>query len=97
MSEEMRDQVTRQARRMKRARERGAPHVLGSLGVMGLVGWAIAVPTLVGVALGRWIDHSVQSRVSWTLTLLFVGAILGCMNAWHWLHEESGATRNEHE
>ncbi|MGE0311714.1 MAG: AtpZ/AtpI family protein [Lautropia sp.] len=90
MSDELRRSVSRQARRMKRARSRGAPPVLGSLGVMGLVGWSVAVPTLLGVAIGGWIDHAADSAVSWTLTLLVAGVVLGCANAWYWLHAEAG-------
>jgi len=54
----------------------------GSLAILGLVGWSVAVPTLVGVALGAWIDHRWPSRFSWTLMLLIGGLVLGCTNAW---------------
>lgn len=58
------------------------------LGMMGLVGWSVVVPTLLGVALGIWLDnHHAQSH-SWTLTLLVVGLFIGCLNAWHWLDKE---------
>ena len=89
MSDDMRESVARQAHRMKRACERGAPLVWSSIRVMGMVGWAVAVPTLVGIGLGRWIDHTVRSRISWTLSLLVVGALIGCLNAWYWLGRES--------
>ena len=59
------------------------------LGMFGLVGWSVAVPTLAGIALGVWIDRNWPGRVSWTLTLLFVGVVLGGMNAWHWVRQES--------
>ena len=54
----------------------------GSLAILGFVGWSVAVPTLVGVALGAWIDHRWPSRFSWTLMLLIGGLVLGCTNAW---------------
>ena len=60
------------------------------LGTFGLVGWSVAIPTLIGVAVGVWIDRTWPSRVSWTLTLLFVGVCVGCMTAWYWLRKESG-------
>jgi len=50
--------------------------------ILGLVGWSVVVPTLVGAALGSWIDRRWPSRVSWTLMLLVSGLVLGCMNAW---------------
>jgi ATP synthase protein I len=59
------------------------------LGMFGIVGWSVTIPTLMGIALGIWIDTRIQSRYSWTLMLLFVGIILGCLNAWYWLQKES--------
>lgn len=52
-----------------------------SIAILG-VGWSVAVPTLVGVAIGVWIDHRWPSRFSWTLMLLFGGLALGCLSAW---------------
>ena len=60
------------------------------LGMFGLVGWSVTVPTVIGIGLGLWLDHTWPSRVSWTITLLFVGVVLGCMQAWHWIKRESG-------
>jgi len=54
----------------------------GGLAILGLVGWSVAIPTLIGAALGAWIDHRWPSRFSWTLMLLVIGVILGCANAW---------------
>jgi ATP synthase protein I len=82
-------QVARRAARKQRAREAGKQPIWFSLGLMGLVGWSIAVPTLAGVALGWWIDSTWPGRISWTLTLLFVGVAAGCVNAWYWVRQES--------
>lgn len=60
------------------------------LGMFGIVGWSIAIPTLLGIALGMWIDTTWPSRFSWTLMLLTGGVILGCLNAWFWIKRESG-------
>ncbi len=57
--------------------------------MFGLVGWSVAVPTLIGIALGTWIDRTWPGEVSWTLTLLFVGVVIGCANAWRWIQRES--------
>jgi ATP synthase protein I len=59
------------------------------LGMFGLVGWSVAVPTVIGVALGVWIDKTWPSRFSWTLMLLLIGVVLGCLNAWYWVKRES--------
>lgn len=80
--------IGRKADRMRRAREEGDRSVWFGLGMFGLVGWSVAVPTLAGIALGVWVDATWPGRVSWTLTLLFVGLALGCLNAWLWVHRE---------
>jgi ATP synthase protein I len=76
--------------RHERARSEARQAVWFGLGMFGLVGWAVAVPTVLGVALGLWLDHHWASgRISWTLTMLLVGVLLGCGNAWYWVERES--------
>jgi ATP synthase protein I len=53
--------------------------------MFGVVGWSIAIPTLIGVAAGLWIDKTFPSRYSWTLMFLIAGIALGCMNGWYWV------------
>ena len=67
------------------------------LGMMGLVGWSVVVPTLLGAALGLWLDKYHPSSHSWTLALLVAGLVLGCVNAWHWIAKEDKAMREEQE
>lgn len=81
--------VGRKAERKLRARRQGRRGVWFGLGMFGLVGWAVALPTVAGVALGLWLDARFPSRISWTLSLLFVGALLGSLNAWYWVARES--------
>lgn len=87
--ERLRAEVARKAARRRKAAREQDRSIWFSLGLFGLVGWSIAVPTLAGVALGTWIDAHWPSRISWTLTLLFVGVVLGCLNAWYWIKQES--------
>ena len=54
----------------------------------GLIGWSVTVPTLIGAALGIWVDKHYPSFYSWTLMLLLIGLIIGCLNAWHWVDSE---------
>jgi ATP synthase protein I len=63
--------------------------VWSGLGMMGLIGWSVAVPTLLGVALGVWLDRRHPGAHSWTMALLIAGLTLGCWNAWHWISRES--------
>ena len=88
--EQLQSEVRRKAVRHRRAARDKDRGIWFSLGLFGLVGWSIAVPTLIGVASGHWIDSHWPGRVSWTLTLLFVGVVIGCFNAWYWVKKESG-------
>ena len=54
----------------------------------GFVGWSVTVPTLIGAALGIWVDRHYPSSYSWTLMLLLIGLIIGCLNVWHWIDSE---------
>lgn len=87
--ERLREEIARKAERRRKAAAERDRSIWFSLGLFGLVGWSIAVPTLLGVALGLWIDSRWPSRISWTLTLLFVGVVAGCFHAWHWIKQES--------
>ena len=79
--------VAKQERKIK-ARQEGERSAWFGLGMFGLVGWSVAVPALVGVAIGLWIDSRWPSRFSWTLMLLVMGVALGCLNAWWWVQRE---------
>ena len=81
--------VKRKAERKLQARQKKERPVWFGLGMFGLVGWAVAVPTLAGIALGLWIDGRWPGRASWTLNLLIIGVIIGCLNAWYWVSKES--------
>lgn len=89
--------VGAKAQRKLDARRRGAPGVWFGLGTMGLVGWSVVVPTLLGAALGIWLDAHHAGQHSWTLALLMGGLVLGCFNAWHWVAKEERAMRQERE
>jgi ATP synthase protein I len=81
-------QVGAQAVRKLRARGGEAKSVWFGLGMSGLIGWSVTVPTLVGAAIGVWADQRYPSGYSWTLMLLLIGLIIGCLNAWHWVDSE---------
>ena len=88
IDERFRTEVARKAARKRKASTEKDRSVWFSLGLFGLVGWSIALPSLLGVALGVWLDAHSHGRVSWTLTLLFIGVVAGCFNAWRWVKQE---------
>ncbi len=90
-------EIGAKAERKLRARRRGTPGVWFGLGMMGLIGWSVTVPTLLGAALGLWLDHHHPASHPWTLALLMAGLVIGCWNAWHWVAKEEKAMRDEQE
>ncbi|BCX82630.1 ATP synthase protein I [Methylomarinovum caldicuralii] len=82
-------EVDKKVRRRLKAEREGRRGLWFGLGMFGLVGWAVALPTLLGIALGWWLDRRFPGPPSWTLTFLFVGVALGCYNAWKWIKRES--------
>ena len=83
------DTISRHAERKRRAQEQSKHTAWFGLGMFGLVGWSVTVPTLIGVAIGIWMDSRWPGRPSWTLTFLIIGVALGCLNAWFWVKQES--------
>jgi len=81
--------VEKKVKRHLKARREEKQSVWFGLGMFGMVGWSVAVPTLLGIALGWWLDRQYPGPPSWTLTFLFAGVALGCYNAWQWIKKES--------
>jgi ATP synthase protein I len=63
----------------------GAPSVARRLAQIGVLGWIIVVPMLIGVFVGHWLDQEFNSGLFWTAPLLMLGLALGCYSAWKWM------------
>lgn len=90
-------QVGSKAARKLKARRNSTRGVWFGLGMMGLIGWSVAIPTLLGAAIGLGLDRRYPGGRSWTLALLIAGLAIGCWNAWHWVTKEDRAMRDEEE
>jgi ATP synthase protein I len=84
------------ARKLK-ARRDATPGVWFGLGMMGLIGWSVVVPTLLGAGFGVWLDRRFPGGRSWTLALLVAGLAIGCWNAWRWVAKEDEEMRKTQE
>lgn len=84
---ELSEQVGEKEARKLRARS-NPNSVWFGLGLFGVIGWSIAIPMLIGIFIGAWLDAELPGSFSWTLTLLVVGVVLGCINAWQWIDRE---------
>lgn len=67
------------------------------LGMFGLVGWSVVVPTILGTMFGKWLDTRFPGKQSWTLTFLIIGLITGCIIAWLWLTKEGREIKKEED
>ncbi|MEO6608219.1 MAG: AtpZ/AtpI family protein [Aestuariivirga sp.] len=90
------EEVGAQAARKLKAR-RNSTGVWFGLGMMGLIGWSVTIPTLLGAALGIWLDQHYAGKHPWTLALLMAGLTIGCLNAWHWVAKEDKAMADEQQ
>ena len=89
--------VGTQAARKRKAQRHAGQGVWFGFCMMGLIGWSVVVPTLLGAAIGIWLDNRYAGNYSWTLMLLFIGLLVGCLNAWHWVIKEDAKIRAEQE
>lgn len=90
-------QIGSKAERKLKAQRNANRTVWLGLGMMGLIGWSVAIPTLLGAALGLWLDEHYPASYSWTLTMLIIGLFIGCLNAWHWVAKEHKKMQEEQE
>ncbi|MDR3375929.1 MAG: AtpZ/AtpI family protein [Ancalomicrobiaceae bacterium] len=78
--------VTRQlSKREADWKRQGEPPVGRRLAQIGVLGWIVVAPILIGLAAGRWLDSHFATGVFWTAPLLMIGAVLGAWSAWRWI------------
>ena len=86
--------AAREAVQRKRRAEREPEPSLGSrLGQIGILGWTIVLPTLLGLAIGHWLDKHFATGVFFSALLLMVGAAIGLWSAWKWMHRQTRQDR----
>lgn len=76
----------RAARRDRKSMEEPEPSLGSRLGQIGILGWTIVVPTLLGVILGRFIDRSLETGIFFSAPLIMIAAAFGLWSAWKWMH-----------
>jgi ATP synthase protein I len=77
----------KEKRKLKAIKQDRRSEWLG-LGMFGMVGWSVAVPTLIGAFSGIWLDKKYPQSFSWTITCLLCGLVTGCLIAWNWVIKE---------
>lgn len=84
----------KERQKLKALREKNKGVWMG-LGMMGMVGWSVVVPTLLGAAIGFWLDKKYPQTFSWTLTFLVTGLVTGSITAWYWVDKEDKEMHNK--
>ena len=84
----MQDAAKVAAERGRKAREDHEPTIATRLGQIGVLGWAIVAPILLGVVVGRWLDWMLKTGVFFTAPLMMLGAGAGLWTAWRWMRRQ---------
>lgn len=75
---------------LRKLREKKRPaNAFSGFKVFGVVGWTIALLTLLGIGAGIWLDKTQPQRFSWTLTGLLAGLTMGSIIAFNFLDKEN--------
>lgn len=81
------EEVASRGARLQRHRERGHRGIWLGLATFGMVGWSIAIPALLGIAIGLWLDNQLGSGRRYTLSFFMAGLAFGMVNVWRWINE----------
>lgn len=87
-SDPLEESVRKTRTRREQAARKGERPVAKNLAMIGAIGWLIVAPTLLGIFAGRWLDQSQEQSVFWTLSLMFIGLVAGCVLAWKRMNRE---------
>ena len=79
------DAARRHRERERRWRTEGEPSMMRFIGQIGLLGWIVVSPMLLGLFIGRWLDRTFGTGIFWSAPLLMVGVVFGCWSAWRWM------------
>jgi len=84
-SEDAVKRVQKKAELMEKSRRRGAYSPLQGFSAFGVIGWSIAVPTVLGAIAGKWLNSAAPQAFSWVLALMLGGLVIGIVVAWEWI------------
>jgi ATP synthase protein I len=96
-NQDLAERIREKERRKSRARRQKERDVFFGLGMFGMIGWSVAIPLVLMTFLGLWLDRVWPQGFSWTLSLLLVGMIAGCLNAWYWVNRERGQIERDRD
>ena len=85
--EDLRKQVERQARRIRKA-EHERPTLVAQTVFVGTLGLMFVLPVIGGAYLGRWLDSLASGySIRWTVSLILTGIVIGVTNVYLFIRE----------
>jgi len=72
----------------RRAKCKPCGNFTGSFALFGIVGWSIAIPSVLAALFGRWADARYGGGYTFTLPLIVLGIVAGSVNAWRYISKE---------
>ena len=85
---EMENAVQLRRQREEFWRRSGERSLWQNVSMVGALGWLIVTPTLLGVAIGRWLDLRFETGIFWSGALIMLGAAFGGYLAWRRIEKE---------
>ena len=79
------DAAARAAERRAEGERRPEPSLGARLGQIGVLGWTIILPILIGLVIGRWLDRALGSGIMFAAAFILAGAATGLWAAWRWM------------
>ena len=89
LADKMAEAARRMAERVREGEKSPEPSLGSRLGQIGVLGWAIVLPILIGLAIGRWLDRLLATGVMFSAAMIMIGAGVGLWSAWRWMHRHS--------
>ncbi|MGD8589003.1 MAG: AtpZ/AtpI family protein [Chromatiales bacterium] len=81
------NRVEQQAKRLQQA-ERERSTLLAQTVYLGTLGLVFVLPVIAGAYLGAWLDDQLTGySMGWTLSLIFLGLVVGAINVWLMIRE----------
>ena len=80
--EEFAEKIKKHSTVLSRFRRKGM--LWHSIATFGVIGWMIALPTVIGAYLGKYLDAKTvgPEGISWTITFILVGLGIGLYTVW---------------
>ena len=83
----LQERIDEQVGRLKKA-ERERPTLLAQTTYIGTLGLLLVLPVIGGAYLGRWLDDMLPGySLRWTLSMIFLGLVVGGVNVYLYVRE----------